>query len=88
MITQPVLYCHISIPQAFQTTITIEGQALTFGGDIRVGDLTGDGNLDFVIYRCDAQSELKPTFLGAFTMTGEILWQVGSGGSQPLRPAS
>ena len=88
MITPPHLYRQISIPQPFQTTTQIDGHALTFGGDIRVGDLTGDGAFDFLVYRCDTQSELKPTFLGAFTTDGNILWQVGSGGKQPLRPGS
>ncbi|MCZ6634494.1 MAG: hypothetical protein O7G87_13900 [bacterium] len=31
-------------------------------------------------------SEMKPCFLGAFTLDGDILWQTGSPGNQPLRP--
>lgn len=31
---------------------------------------------------------MKPTFLGAFEMDGNLLWQVGGGGNQPSRPMS
>ena len=88
MISPPILYQRIAIPQSLCTQAQHEGQTLTYGGDIRVGNLTGDGTPDFLVYRCDAESELKPCFLGAFTSSGDILWQIGSGGHQPLRPAS
>jgi len=85
----PTLYqkC-IPIPPSLCTQTEWHKQTLTFAGDIRVGDLTGNGIADFLVYRCDTQSELKPCFLAAFTASGDILWQVGSGGNQPLRPAS
>lgn len=35
---KPLLYCKIAIPEAFLTT----SQGLTYGGDIRMGDLTGN----------------------------------------------
>lgn len=59
----PHLYRHIAIPDTFLTTAQWENQSLTFGGDIRMGDLTGDGTPDLLVYRCDALSELKPVFL-------------------------
>lgn len=83
-----VLYRRVEIPRALLTHARIEGQGLRFGGDVRLGDLTGDGQADLLVYRCDAASGLKPCFLGAFTLDGEILWQEGDGGAQPLRPCS
>jgi hypothetical protein len=83
-----ILYRRVEIPRALLTRTEIEGRHLRFGGDIRVGDLTGDGRADLLVYRCDTASELKPCFLGAFTLDGEILWQHGGGGAQPLRPCS
>lgn len=83
-----VLYRRVEIPRALLTHARIEGQGLRFGGDVRLGDLTGDGQADLLVYRCDTASGLKPCFLGAFTIDGEILWQEGDGGAQPLRPCS
>ena len=83
-----VLYRRVEIPRALLTHARIEGQDLRFGGDVRLGDLTGDGQADLLVYRCDTASGLKPCFLGAFTIDGEILWQEGDGGAQPLRPCS
>ena len=64
-----------------------------FGGDIRIGDLGGDGDCDFLVYRNEdrgpggpAVGGYKPCFLGAFTMEGEVLWSVGGGGTHPVRP--
>ncbi len=82
------LYRRVKLPTPFLTSARIEDQALTYGGDIRLGDLTGDGRADLLVYRCDTESELKPCFLGAFTLDGEVLWQGGSGGAQPLRPGA
>ena len=83
-----VLYRRVEIPRALLTHARIEGQDLRFGGDVRLGDLTGDGQADLLVYRCDTASGLKPCFLGAFTIDGEILWREGDGGAQPLRPCS
>ncbi|MDE2998747.1 MAG: hypothetical protein OXU79_06670 [Gemmatimonadota bacterium] len=83
-----VLYRKVRIPDAFLTRTRFEGRNLSFGGDLRLGDLTGDGRADLLVYRCDTASELKPCFLGAFTLDGEILWRDGQGGAQPLRPCS
>ncbi|MFB6295361.1 MAG: hypothetical protein ABEH66_00770 [Halobacteriales archaeon] len=68
-------------------------ESFTFGGDIRIGDLTGDGRVDFLVYRSTEgrvtgtqPGGLKPTFIGAFDMDGEPLWSVGGGGNSPSRP--
>ncbi len=82
---KPILYKKIQIPNAFLTDAIIENQELQFGGDIRIGDLSGDGQADLLVYR-SADKGMKPCFMGAFTMDGEILWQVGQGGEQPARP--
>ena len=47
-----------------------------YGGDIRIGDLTGDGLVDFVVYR--SLAGMKPSFLGAFDLRGEPLWSYES----------
>ncbi len=82
------LYRRLRIPVPFLTSALVEGRELTYGGDVRLGDLTGDGRADLLVYRCDLESELKPCFLGAFTLDGEVLWQDGAGGAQPLRPGA
>lgn len=90
--SEPQLYRRLPIPQAFLAT----EDGHTFGGDIRIGDLNGDGRCDFLVYRCDdrgpastpAAGGYKPSFLGAFDLDGEILWQAGGGGTHPVRPMS
>lgn len=86
-----LLYRKLEIPKPF--LITRKGH--TFGGDLRIGDLNGDGRCDFLIYRCNHGAPkgahmggMKPTFLGAFDMDGTILWQAGKGGNHPSRPMS
>ena len=81
-----LLYRRLRVPERFCTTAPWKGAALVYGGDIRVGDLTGDGRADFLVYRSDGESGLKPCFLGAFSGEGKILWYAGGGGTQPLRP--
>ncbi len=81
-----VLHRKVEVPAPFLTRTKVKGQSLEYGGDIRLGDLTGDGRADLLVYRCDAASAMKPCFLGAFTLDGRVLWQVGTGGMQPLRP--
>ena len=68
----------------------VEGRTRDFGGDLRIGDLTGDGRVDFLVTRAFAEGPqgggLKPCFHGALTLDGEPLWSVGKAGGQPLRP--
>jgi hypothetical protein len=77
----PLLYRKLAVPESLLTT----EKGVTFGGDVRVGDLTGDGRCDLVVFR-NARGGTKPCFLGAFTIDGKVLWQVGSGGDVPMRP--
>ena len=87
----PLLYRKVAVPQAY--LITKKG--VTFGGDVRIGDLTGNGRCDFLVYRCNHgapsgahQGGMKPTFLGAFDVDGKPLWSQGKGGNHPSRPMS
>lgn len=43
----PVLYQKITIPKPLQT----QSADLVYGGDIRIGDFTGNGQVDFLVYR-------------------------------------
>ena len=88
---KPLLYRKISIPKPM--LVTKEGR--TFGGDLRIGDLDGDGRCDLLVYRCNHGAPrgahmggLKPSFLGAFDLEGKPLWSQGAGGNQPSRPMS
>lgn len=55
-----------------------------------MGDLTGNGQVDFLVYRAldDVHDGggVKPCFLAAFTIDGQALWHCGAGGLQPSRP--
>jgi len=79
----PVVWQEIPVPDALLQITEIDGQPLTFGGDIRIGDLDGDGEI--VVLR-STDNAMKPCFLGAFDLDGNMLWQIGSGGDQPARP--
>ena len=78
---KPVLYRVVNVPE--KLTAVHDGRE--YGGDVRIGDLTGDGRGDFLVLRC-ADGGIKPCFMGAFTEGEELLWQVGAGGVQPGRP--
>ena len=81
----PILYRKIAVPESFLTT----QDSLTFGGDIRMGDLTGNGQADFLVYRAQNSIDggaVQPCFLGAFDQEGRALWHKGKGGLQPNRP--
>ncbi|WP_373511860.1 hypothetical protein [Persicitalea sp.] len=83
--TTPILHQKIPIPSAFLTTI----DGLTYAGDLRLGDLTNDGQADFIVYRAANSVDggaVQPCFLGAFDQNGKVLWQKGEGGLQPNRP--
>jgi hypothetical protein len=82
---EPILYRKVDVPEAFLADRTAGGAGGRFGGDIRIGDLDGDGRADFLVYRSSAGG-MKPCFLGAFDESGKVLWTAGSGGGQPLRP--
>lgn len=78
--SKPVLLKGVAVPDRFLA----KSQYGLFGGDIRIGDLTGDGRMDLLVYR--SVDGVKPCFIGAFTLEGEILWQRGGMGDQPIRP--
>ncbi len=85
------LHRRIAIPPSLCTTV--DGH--TFGGDLRIGDLNGDGRCDVLVYRCARGAPtgphaggMKPCFLGAFELDGTVLWTAGGGGNQPSRPMS
>ena len=89
--TQARLYRRIQIPAKFLTT----KQGHTFGGDLRIGDFNGDGQCDFLVYRCNHgapkgahRGGMKPAFIGAFDLEGTALWQAGEDGNHPSRPMS
>jgi len=81
----PELYQKVMVP----LELTTETDNLKYGGDIRIGDLSGNGKSDFLVYRAaegDRKGATKPCFIGAFDIAGNILWQKGEGGIQPYRP--
>ena len=86
----PRLLRVVELPEAFCTTETVKGHPVSYGGDIRIGDLRNTGQADFLVYRSvdNAHDEggMKPCFLGAFTAGGQPIWSSGKGGTQPSRP--
>lgn len=65
------LYKRVAIPNEFLN----ETDGSTWGGDIRIGDLTSNGEADFLLYK--ALGGIHPCFIGAFTIEGEPLWSLG-----------
>ncbi len=65
-------YKRVAIPGAFLN----ETAGKAWGGDIRIGDLTGNGTVDFLVYK--SLGGIHPCFLGAFTLEGEPLWSMGN----------
>ena len=85
-INKAILYKKVNIPEQLLGTMTTRnGKRIRFGGDVRIGDLTGNGRADLLVFR-SVDGGMKPSFLGAFTLDGNILWTVGEGGQQPNRP--
>jgi hypothetical protein len=81
----PHLYKKIEIPGKY----LVQSDKLAYGGDIRMGDLSGNDQVDFLVYRAaegDPEGATKPCFIGAFTMEGKVIWEKGKGGIQPYRP--
>jgi len=82
-----VLLTQIPVPDPF---LAAGPDGITFCGDIRIGDLSNNGQVDFLVYRSTDDAHdgggMKPCFLGAFDKEGVILWQQGEGGLQPSRP--
>ncbi len=79
------LFRDVDIPP----TILTEDRDMIFGGDIRIGDFENNNQLSFLIYRGAQLVEggaSHPVFIAVFRENGEILWQRGSGGTQPNRP--
>ena len=78
------------MPDALCTGALVGGRARRYAGDVRVGDLRGSGEVDFLVYRsrdvAHDEGGMKPCFMGAFTADGRVLWSAGSGGMQPCRP--
>jgi hypothetical protein len=73
---------HIRIPETLLSDAVQEnardgrsGVAYTFGGDIRIGDLDGDGTVDFVLAK--ALGGMKTCYIAAFTWDGRVLWTWG-----------
>lgn len=72
---QPVLYREVRIPEELLSPWPSDPQR-RFGGDVRVGDLDGDGQVDLVILKSVAGG-MKPCFIGALSLDGEVLWTYG-----------
>lgn len=68
---EAILWREVPVPAQFLGP----GPAGPCGGDIRIGDLDGDGRVEFVCYRNAAF--LKPAFIGAFDLDGRALWSFG-----------
>lgn len=66
------LYKRVAIPDEFLN----ETNGKSWGGDIRIGDLTGNGQVDFLVYK--SLGGIHPCFLCAFTLDGEPLWSMGN----------
>ncbi len=68
---EATLWREVPVPEQFRGP----GPDGPCGGDIRIGDLDNDGQVEFVCYRNAAW--LKPAFIGAFDPGGEPTWSFG-----------
>jgi len=71
----PVLAHRVAIPAESLTPRSPDKPDQKFGGDVRIGDLNGDGEVDFVVFKSVAGA--KPCFIGAFDLRGDVLWSFG-----------
>lgn len=81
----PVLFRQIELPAEVLAQSTIDGQQLNFAGDIRLGDVNGDGQAELLVYR-STDAGVKPCFLAVVSLDGKLLWKLGQGGEMPVRP--
>lgn len=61
-----------------QAEIAIPAAAVNHGndgGDLRIGDLDGDGRVDFIVYK--SIGGMKPCYIAAFDFVGKLLWEYG-----------
>lgn len=86
----PRLLHHVRLPEDILREQDSLAGPLRIAGDLRVGDLDGDGRVELVVYRCAggavADEGLKPCFLAACDLDGALRWATGRGGLQPTRP--
>ena len=82
------LYRQIDIPAEF----LIRDGISAFGGDIRIGDVSGDGICDFVVYRSaqggearQHQGGIKPCYIAAFDIDGKVLVTMGDWSAVQVR---
>lgn len=68
---QPILHRRVAVPEAFLTT----SDGFTYGGDVRMGDLTSNGQADPLVYRAAHSVDgraVQPCFIGALQSLGSI----------------
>lgn len=82
---RPVLYRQIELPAEVLGQANVEGVERNFAGDIRLGDVDGDGQAELLVYR-STDAGIKPSFLAAVSLEGKLLWKLGQGGEMPVRP--
>ena len=58
-----ILYSKVAIPNDF---LSVDSLGRRWGGDIRIGDLTGNGEVDFLVYK--SLGGMKPSFIGGFSI--------------------
>lgn len=90
LMTPPILWREIDLPDSLCITECLGERSISYGGDLRMGDLRDSGEADFLVYRSvdkgHDEGGMKSCFLGAFTGEGVLLRSGGKGGAQPSRP--
>jgi len=86
----PRLLARIALDDEVLSEVDSAAGPLAIAGDLRLGDLDGDGRIELVVARslggAVAGEGLKPCFLAACDLTGRMRWRLGAGGVQPTRP--